>query len=202
MKFKTFLAISLIVIYYSLYAKENKSDYNHLKIKISLRVASPDITRKEILKFTENKNGYLMSFQNNVIKVVFPKNITNNEILSFLKGKGTVINQKFSTYDYSEQILNLATKIKVKEDYLQQLYQLTKEANLMQTLDMEKEISKNIEEIETLKGDYNYYSELSSTIEIEINFISLEQRNLPTTMYPGWVSTLGILNFWGNFYEK
>ncbi len=202
MKHKWCFIFLLIFTYHTLFSLENKTNYKHIKIKVSIKSTSPEIIRKDILKFTEEKKGYLMSFQNDFIKVNFPndKDILD-EFIVFLKGKGIIVNQNFSTIDYSEEILNLSTKIKAKEEYLQQLYQLIKEANLIQTLEIEKEISKNIEEIEALKGDYNYYLELSSRAEVEIKFLTLEQRNLPSTTYPEWISRLGILNFWSNFHE-
>ncbi|GIX41449.1 MAG: hypothetical protein KatS3mg129_1182 [Leptospiraceae bacterium] len=190
------------IIVLDLFANELIHNYNHVKMNVSLRVGAPEVVRKELLNFAEEKNGYLKRFTNDRIIIVFPNKITKDQILNYLKNKGIIITQNFSTLDYSDKILTLNTTIKVKEQYLNQLNQLIQEANLTQTLEMEKEISKVITELEELKGDYQYYLELASTIEVEIQFLSFEQRNLPSTPYPGWISKLGIYNFLERFHEK
>lgn len=190
------------IIILDLFANESIHDYNHVKMNVSLRVGAPEVVRKELLNFVEEKNGYLKKFTNDRIIMVFPNKITKDQILNYLKNKGIIITQNFSTLDYSDKILTLNTTIKVKEQYLNQLNQLIQEANLTQTLEMEKEISKVITELEELKGDYQYYIELASTIEVDIQFLSFEQKNLPTTPYPGWISKLGIYNFLERFHEK
>jgi len=185
-----------------LYPKDLKQDYIHTKISITIRVSSPELVRRETLQFTNEQNGYISSFSNKRIELIFPKSITKEKILNFLNNRGIVVSQNFSSVDYSDQILSLQVSIKVKEQYLQQLNQLTQEASLVQTLEMEQEISKIIEELEELKGNYNYYLELANSINVEIQFIHVEKGSLPKKPYPKWVSKLGIFNFLERFHEK
>jgi hypothetical protein len=177
-------------------------EYNHIKINITLRTTSPENTRKALLKFNEEKKGYLRKINNEEIIIVFSKDVPKETIIDFIKQKGIIITQNFSTFDYSNEILTLKTNINVKEKYLEQLNRLITEADLTETLEMEKEISKNIEELEILKGDYQYFLELASTIEVEIRFLSFTKTNLPANIYPGWISKLGIYNFLERFHEK
>ncbi len=185
-----------------LYPKDLKQDYIHTKISLTIRVSSPELVRREILQFTNAQNGYISSFNNQRIELIFPKSITKERILNFLNDRGIIVSQNFTSVDYSDQILSLQVSIKVKEQYLQQLNQLIQEASLVQTLEMEQEISKVIEELEELKGDYNYYLELANTMNVEIQFIHIEKGNLPKKPYPNWVSKLGIFNFLERFHEK
>jgi len=185
-----------------LFPKDFKQDYIHTKISLTIRVSSPELVRREILKFTNEQNGYIASFSNQRIALSFPKRITKEKILNFLNNRGIIVSQNFSSVDYSDQILSLQVSIKVKEQYLQQLNQLTQEASLVQTLEMEQEISKVIQELEELKGNYNYYLELANSMSVEIQFINIEKGSLPKKPYPYWVSKLGIFNFLERFHEK
>jgi hypothetical protein len=194
--------ILILFTAFFLFPKDLKQDYIHTKISLTIRVSSPELVRREILKFTNEQNGYIASFSNQRIALSFPKRITKEKILNFLNNRGIIVSQNFSSVDYSDQILSLQVSIKVKEQYLQQLNQLTQEASLVQTLEMEQEISKVIQELEELKGNYNYYLELANSMNVEIQFINIEKGSLPKKPYPYWVSKLGIFNFLERFHEK
>jgi len=194
-----FMILFLFTAFF-LFPKDLKQDYIHTKISLTIRVSSPELVRREILKFTNEQKGYIASFSNQRIALSFPKRITKEKILNFLNNRGIIVSQNFSSVDYSDQILSLQVSIKVKEQYLHQLNQLTQEASLVQTLEMEQEISKVIQELEELKGNYNYYLELANSMNVEIQFINIEKGSLPKKPYPYWVSKLGIFNFLERFH--
>lgn len=196
MIFYKFIIIFFIVIF-SLYPKEEK--FNHFKMKIALKTTAPEVVRKKLLNFTNEKNGYLKGFDNTSITLIFPISLDKEEIISFVKNLGTIVSQNLKTEDYTDEVIKLQTKIKVKEKYLKELNELVGEADLLQTLDMEKEISKVIQELEELKGNYNYYLELISTQEVNIQFVFLESSAVPIISAPGWVSSIGIYNFYKLF---
>ncbi len=192
--------IKLLVFFATLHLYPNENLY-HIKIQITLKVNSPEIVRKYLLNFANEKKGYLKNFDNTSITLVFPNQVNKEEIISYIKNLGTIVTQNLKLEDYNDEILKLQTKIKVKEKYLNELNQLTKEANLLQTLDVEKEISKVIEELEALKGNYYYYLELSSTQELKILFTFLDASTIPMISAPGWIKTIGIFNFLQFFRE-
>lgn len=184
---------------FSLSSKEE--NFNHFKMKIALKTTAPEVARKKLLNFTYEKNGYLKGFDNNSITLIFPISLNKEEIVSFTKNLGTIVSQNLKTEDYTDEVIKLQTKIKVKEKYLKELNELVGEANLLQTLDMEKEISKIIQELEELKGNYNYYLELISTQEVNIQFVFIESSAIPIISAPGWVSSIGIYNFYKLFRD-
>ncbi|MFN3603922.1 MAG: DUF4349 domain-containing protein [Leptonema sp. (in: bacteria)] len=193
---KFLIVVSIFLLLGNLHPKES---LEHLKINIALKVNSPETVRKKLLEYTEKKNGYLKKFDNTSIQLIFPKTTQKEEIINYIKNLGAIVSQSIKTEDYSDELIKLQTKIKVKEKYLRELNQLTGEANLLQTLDMEKEIAKIIEELEELKGSYLYYLELVSSQEVQIFFTFLETSSLPLVSAPGWVSDLGIFNFYKSF---
>ncbi len=207
MKKKILIFLFFTFIHYFLYAqakddKELVKDNNHIKLEIQLKVSSPEIKRKEILKFLEEKKGYLKSLNNEEMYMIFLKSEKKEDLIQSFKKYGTILSYNFTTIDYGEEIINLKSKIQVKEKYLKDLNQLTKEANFIQTLEMEKEISKVIEELEEYKARYQYLMELSNTIEVRILFESLSNSNLPVSIVPGWISKIGIFPFVERFDEK
>lgn len=195
---KHYIKFLFFIFTLHLYPNEGLS---HLKIKITLKVSSPEIVRKNLLNYVNQKKGYLKNFDNISITLVFPNRVNKEEIISYIKTLGTIVNQSLKTEEYNDEILKLQTKIKVKEKYLNELNQLTGEANLLQTLDMEREISKVIEELEELKGSYNYYLELSTTQEVMIRFTFIDASTIPMISAPGWIETIGIFNFL-QFFRK
>ncbi len=205
MKKKILILSFFTFIHYFINAQTKEDlvkDNNHIKLEIQLRVSSPEVKRKEILKFLEEKKGYLKSLNNEEMYMIFFKSEKKEDLIQSFKKYGSILSYNFTTIDYGEEIINLKSKIQVKEKYLKDLNQLTKEANFIQTLEMEKEISKVIEELEEYKARYQYLIELSNTIEVRILFESLSKNNLPVSIIPGWISKIGIFTFVERFDEK
>ena len=94
------------------------------------------------------------------------------DLMLSLKSLGSVKSETVSQQDVTKAYFDLETRLSVKEQSLGRLRQLlaTKAARLADVLDVEREITRVVEEVEQLKGERRFYDNrvAMSTIELTV----------------------------------
>ena len=92
--------------------------------------------------------------------------------LAALRGLGSVKSEGVETQDVTKEYTDLATRLAVKEQTVTRLRALldARSAKLSDVLDVERELSRAITELEQMKGEQRYYDEriALSTITVEL----------------------------------
>ncbi|MBN1499708.1 MAG: DUF4349 domain-containing protein [Spirochaetes bacterium] len=159
----------------------------------------PSSAVSEIRKFASDSGGYTLSLNGYRLRVSVPVKMKDS-FLQQIRKLGYVNDEMNSSSDVSQAILSLKTKIRVKKDYLAQLYSVFNDASYKETLEMEKEVNKTILEIESLEGELRIYEKSAQNAVFDIT-VSLDSgannlREYGRSQFE-WVNNLGLSNLMG-----
>ncbi len=142
---------------------------------------------------TAGWGGYVKFFSGNKVVIRVPGGIAL-KFREFVAGKGYVLDEQVFRQNVSEQMIELKTKLKVKEKLLKDFYRLFESSRFHQTLDVEREIGKLVLEIEKIKGKINYYTDRTTLSEVTVNINSRRPAAGPGKAVTkwDWIRRLGI----------
>jgi len=105
-----------------------------------------------------------------------------------------LIDEQMTSQDVGEKLSELKTSLRVKEKMLENFYRLFKQSKFNQTLDVEKEITKLVLQIEKLKGHIAYLTDRVQLSEVQV-FINVKRRYKTKEGYKtrwSWIRDLGV----------
>ncbi|MFC1671105.1 DUF4349 domain-containing protein [Spirochaetota bacterium] len=154
----------------------------------------------EVRTFASKNRGYVKYFSRRKIVIRVPKDAAL-DLRSIFKKKYYINDVRIYRSDKSELLVQLRTRLKVKEKLLSDLYKLFETSKFHQTLDVEGEIGKVIIEIERLKGKISYYKDKAELSEVRININKRGLSKKTDRVYTRfkWIRGLGIPNIIGQF---
>ncbi len=142
---------------------------------------------------TAESGGYVKFFSGSKVVIRIPGSIAL-KFREFVAGKGYVVDEQVFRENVSEKMIDLKTRLRVKEKLLGDFYRLYDSSKFHQTLDVEREIGKLILEIESIKGKINYYRDRVTLSEVTV-FINSRRPAAGTekavTKWQ-WIRALGI----------
>lgn len=189
MKFKCALLILLIFISTALYAEELRvvRHLYYMEVRDTVSAVS------NIRGFAEKNSGYVKYYSDKKI-VLRLKEQSVNALRAFLAGTGFIIDEQVYRRSVTGKVVDLRTRLRVKEKLHRDLLELFNSSSFHQALDVEKEISRQILEIEKLKGELAYYMDQASLTLITVMFtgpVSPGGQSAASTRW-GWIRKLGI----------
>ncbi len=158
---------------------------------------SPETIIKNVRAFVPAKKGYVGYFSNDRINVRIP--VSEVDLLRRLLSElGYVVGENQKRQDIALTMLDLQTRLSTKQKLLSELNQITS-VRLAETLQVEQEMNRVIEEIENIKGKLAYYRDriALSEVTIYLNRAYVSAKTLPHNVPAGWMLRLGIENLLG-----
>jgi hypothetical protein len=150
--------------------------------------------------YAPSKNGYVSYFSSDRIVMRMP----GAEIMTFKKRLaelGYVTDEQQSRQDFSSVMLDLETRLNVKQKLLGDLTAIFSGAQLADTLKVEQAIGAVIVEIEDLKGKIGYYRDrfALSDVTVHVNRSAAQgSAHRGTLVWWDWIRGLGIENLLRN----
>jgi uncharacterized protein DUF4349 len=154
---------------------------------VDLEVESYDATLTKLEELVKAEKGFVATssthkLANGKISAVLTVRVPPEQfepLLAKLRTLGTVRNQNVGSQDITKAYVDLETRRASKEALLERLKLLLKEAKgtVKELLEVEVQMGKTIEEIESIKGELKYYDNLVglSTITLTISEKDLGQ---------------------------
>ncbi|HKS04943.1 MAG TPA: DUF4349 domain-containing protein [Gemmatimonadaceae bacterium] len=109
-------------------------------------------------------------------------------VMSALRAIGEIKNEGINTQDVTKEYADLGVRISAKQDAVTRLRELlvNRTAKLSDILDAERELARAVTELESLKGERQYYDEriAVSTISMRLVEPNVVERK------PGWKATV------------
>ena len=158
-----------------------------------LSVYDLDDSSKRIIKLAEDSGGYVSTQTNELVRVRVPAD-TFREMVEKLEAIGRILHKELNAQDVTEQHTDLSLRLAAKKKYLETLQKLLEKAqDAKAMLEIQKEIGRVIEEIESMEGRLRYLADqvAYSTITVRLQLAtkaSSRRFRLPF----GWVESLGI----------
>ncbi|HSV98344.1 MAG TPA: DUF4349 domain-containing protein [Spirochaetota bacterium] len=144
--------------------------------------------------FAAENNGYVKFYSNAKVVLRMPAERVQR-IRDVILDTGYIGDERLQRTDVGESLLDLRTRLKTKESLLASLYKIFEDAQVQQTLEVEKELGKVVTEIENIKGRIAYLEDRVSLAEVtvSINTQPGAKKDAPGTRSRwDWVNSLGI----------
>jgi hypothetical protein len=160
----------------------------------TLRLVVPNVaqTMSAIRRSAEAIGGYLAQMDDQSITVRVPA-ARFNDALGACEGQGEVTGRIIKGQDITEEMHDLNLRLEAAEQVRKRLGDLVAKSEKMKdTLEIEKELERVIENIELLKGKVRFYSSQAAyaTIRVELNSPLPQKQMVAQIPFP-WVRQLG-----------
>ena len=148
---------------------------------------------KKIVKIAEDAGGYVATQTNDTVVVRVPAG-KFREVIEKLEAVGRVVDKKLQALDVTEQHTDLTLRLAAKKKYLETLQKLLEKAqDAKAMLEIQKEIGRIIEEIESFEGRLRYLADQVSYSTITVRLHLATKKAFRTFKLPfGWIESLGI----------
>ncbi len=200
------IKVIIILLFFcssSIFAQQNTS-YLTYQLDIFLLVEDPDQAAINIIMYVEENGGYFLHSSEQGINIRIPINNLSS-FTSFLREAGEEVEDYSPTaIDVREDIIYLESGINSRQEILDKSIELIEETGIDDTLAIESEIIRLLNEIEQLKGRLRRIDVERgyALVNIRFTFLSSSIPNNIESMF-GWINSLGLYTFLekGNTYE-
>lgn len=188
-----------LIITASLSVNEARAeDYTITRLYYSVRAESTDRLIDDFAAFVNQNGGYLSNMRSGYVEYKIPVRIQGGrqsieKKIDSIPGVN-IYSATRDTTDVTETIVDRKAKLKVASSNLEKLRALSGNAGLDDLLDLEKALARSLEEVESLKGDINYYQEQSSYFDIKIRMNQVSDTSSSKKVPIPWIRSLIIQN--------
>lgn len=179
-------------------------NYSIVKYQYYLAVGNADNVLAGIRAYASDNGGYVKNFTGWKISIRIPEK-SAAAFREYISSRGFIVDEQLYRSDAGETMVDLKSKLRVKQKLLRDLYKLFEGSKFHQSLDIEKEIGKVILDIESLKGQLAYYDDVTSLAEVNIDLRGTYSKTTgsiqPVTRWQ-WIRVLGVPNLLNNWYNE
>lgn len=193
MRIKILLLALILILILPCYSLEN---FRRITIVASLIVFDPEATQEKIVTWLENNKGYFLIRSDTLLTARVPVEKVR-EFTRILEDLGVDVEKISETSeDIREQLVNLTSGIKSREEILAKNLKLFNRADVEDTLGIEQELVLLLKEIEGLKGSLNKLDVDRKYAYVEI-FFTFKKSALPEKIPSSfdWINSLDLYRF-------
>lgn len=158
-----------------------------------LNVYDREEASKKVVELAREAGGYVATQTNEAVEIRIPAN-SFVKLTEALPEIGRVLQKDIRARDVTEQFTDLKLRIAAKRKYLESLQKLLEKAQSAQAmLEIQKEVGKVVEEIESMEGRLRYLADqiAFSTISVRFNLATQEAHRAFRLPFR-WVEELGL----------
>ena len=180
--------------FFSTYSQQNERIYS---IYLNITAVADDAEKqgREIVDFAEAAGGYYLRLSDYDVSIRIPQKSLNS-FEEFLKKSTSIIEYNIRTDDLKNDYLILKKQVSAREKMLSDLMGMINNADLKNTLGLEKEIMSLLYEIEAIKGRIRMIEAEASLARIDIYFSSDSfERPVKTESAFSWINNVDFYTF-------
>jgi hypothetical protein len=158
-----------------------------------LNVYDREEASKKVVELAREAGGYISSQTNEAVEIRIPAD-SFVKVTEALPEIGRVLQKDIRARDVTEQLTDLQLRISAKRKYLESLQKLLEKAqNAQAMLEIQKEVGKVVEEIESMEGKLRYLADqvAFSTVMVRFNLATQEAHRAFRLPFE-WVEELGM----------
>jgi len=158
-----------------------------------LNVYDREEASKKVVELAREAGGYVSTQTNEAVEIRIPAG-SFVKVTEALPEIGRVLQKDIRARDVTEQFTDLKLRIAAKRKYLESLQKLLEKAqNAQAMLEIQKEVGKVVEEIESMEGRLRYLADhvAFSTISVRFN-LATQQAHRAFRLPFQWVEELGL----------
>jgi len=164
-----------------------------IQSSLVLKVANPTATAKQIIDKLESFGGYFsVQTRENLVLKVPARHIQT--MIAFCIEQGMVVDRNFEAKDIGLELENMKARLQSQSDVLEKFLFVMQSANSDGIVSVETQITKLLEEIDTLKGALKMLEHRLTYAELKIDFQFRERKSpVPTgvSSFP-WLNTMNM----------
>lgn len=149
---------------------------------------------EEIKAFTTQRKGYVKYYSDDRIVMRIPV-WSMRDLRNFVAEKAYINDEQNVRENVGLKIMNARVSLKTKEKLLKDLFKVMDDSGFTHTVEIEKEISKVIVEIEKLKGRLRYLKDRIKMAEVTLYLNERIERDTGQRVFTSewpWIRNLGI----------
>ncbi|MBE7440374.1 MAG: DUF4349 domain-containing protein [Spirochaetales bacterium] len=170
-----------------------------IRLDYVLKVTDQNRAEKSITAWAEENGGYMQSLRRDAVTIRFSSRVGPGALSVMLRDSGLVVEESIKRLDQSERLNSIAASLAIKSKHLERLQALFSSSDLEQTVAVEKELQKVVQEIERLKGEERRLKEDIAYYTAAIRFTTTGVATRPSRAGIGWIDRLGLDLFLENF---
>lgn len=141
---------------------------------------------------TERLGGYFLSRTPQELILRVP-HAQLKEVIRLAEASGKVLDRQLQRRDLAQQLNELRTRIRSKEDLMARYQEVLRTAQLQAVVTVEREVTQRIVELEQLKGQLQRLEHLAAYAQLTVRW-QFRERELPApgkSSFP-WLNRLGL----------
>lgn len=170
-----------------------------LSARLLVKVVHVDEVRRGVLAEVGQAGGFHTLVTEDQLRLKVPPERLS-EVLTLLGGRGLVLEKSLQREDLTEHIAQLEGRLRSKEQILTRLRSFFDDSNLQATLEVERNMSKLVEEMEALKGRLRVERDRARWATVDVSFRYRERERVRYVRSPfGWLNTVDLEAFIARF---
>lgn len=191
-KINATILILLVLSLFKLYGEDN---YLYQTVQASILVSNPERIVDSLVAWTEERGGYFLFKSNERVDLRIPVEYTG-KFRSFLEDTAEFLfSYSSNAGDLRDEMVRLQSGIAGREEILQKNLSYIDKANVQGTLAIEKEVTRLLTEIESMKGRLQKLKQdcLFSSVQIQLSF---KEKELPDNIRSSFNWLNGVNFYW------
>jgi hypothetical protein len=193
------LLLALLLLPIVARAEEAAPRQTALDAHLVLKVVHPDDVRREAVDAVKAMGGFpvLVSDAQLVVKVPPDK---LGDALKQLGDRGVVLEKTLARNDLTQTIGQLEAQLRSKQEIFGRLRALIDSSGVAATLQIERDMSELVQEMESIKGQLRVQRERARWARIDVAFNFRQRDRLVYVASPfEWINTVDLQRFVGDF---
>lgn len=169
-----------------------RTDQTIITLNYRVSVAARDRFIAELEEFSNSQGGYLVNKSAGSVVLRMPRSIGREAIDNKIKSipGAQVFQASRQTKDVGIRLSDQKVRLKVASANLIKLRALARTAGLDDLLELEKALSRQLQEIENLHGEIRYLEEMSALITLQMQVHAGAVTSSPDKVPVPWIRSL------------
>lgn len=170
-----------------------------LTARLVLKVVHPDEVRQTVLKEVAAAGGFPVLVTERALTLKAPPDRLD-DVLRGLATHGVVLEKTLARADLTQSIAQLEARLRSKFEILGRLRQLIDDSDVAATLNIERNMSALVQEMEAIKGSLRVETERARWAVVDLAFDFRERERLVYVHSPfDWLNTVDVGRFNADF---
>ncbi len=173
-----------------------------INASMTIQVPDRDKAAAALIGKAEALGGYFSSFSNDTVTLKVPGD-RSRELINFVKADWTPVQENYRAEDLASALGQTRARLKAKQELYGRMEKLLVAADAGDIVTVEAAATKQIEEIEALKGRLRALQHRVDYSTVTINFRLLQRERPPAEGASpfDWLNTLGLENLLREFEQ-
>ena len=167
--------------------------------RMTVKVVHPDEVRAKLIALARKQGGHPVLVTDYALHLKLPP-AAMTAFMDATSEEGSVLDKHLSRQDLTEPIKQLEGKVRSKGEILERLRGFVDDSNVQATLRIEREMTRLVHELESVKGQLQVQRDRATWASLQINFRYRKTGRITYVKSPfSWLNSVDINTFLRSF---